>query len=733
VVGSPGPAPHIRTNLDERPADAAREIACHFIEVVMKKLFLIVLGLVVVVIGAALVIPFVVPTETYKQQITAQVERMTGRQLTIAGPLEFSILPSLSLTADNLQFANLPGAAEADMASLKELQVKLKLWPLLHGAVEVDRFILVQPEVHLEVDQQGRPNWQFGAVAPSAKPPAEAGGGGGGGGGAPGVPISEIKLGDIRVVDGTLTYSDASSGKSEKIEQINLSINLPDLQSRLAANGSLAYKGQTVKLDLGVEQPLHLIQGGSSPVTLTTDSDLLDVGFDGTLANGAAPTVEGSVKLDVASIRKLAVWLAQPIELPGEGLRTLAVTGQLKASPKQIGLTDVSIALDDIKAKGQLAADLSGALPNLTGRLDVGALDLNPYLPPETPGHGTQTPAGKGGWSDEPIALPPIGGANVAFDLTVASLTYRKFQLGQTALGLNLKNNTLTAELRELAAYGGQGKGSVQIALEGGAPVLREQLTLKGIQALPLLKAAADFDRLEGTLDAEIKTETSGKSQLALVQNLNGDGSLTLSDGAIVGVNIAAMVRNLATAFANPATAGEARKTDFAELGGTFTIRKGILKNDDMHLQAPVLRVTGRGEVDLPERTVNYRIEPEAAPTLEGQGSTQQVAGLMVPVIIEGPWDDLKYRPDLSGIVESALKDPEAFKKQIEQMGDQGKALKDALKNMEKKGGSDAAVNALSEALGGGQKNPPAGGGGSQGAAKPEEQVQKLLKGLFGN
>ncbi len=696
----------------------------------MKKLFLIVLGLVVVVIGAALVIPFVVPTETYKQQITAQVERLTGRQLTIAGPLEFSILPSLSLTADNLQFANLPGAAEPDMASLKELQVKLKLWPLLRGAVEVDRFVLVHPVIHLEVDQQGRPNWQFGTAAPGAKPPAEAGGGGGG---APGVPISEIKLGDIRVVNGTIAYSDATSGKSEEIEQIDLSINLPDLQSRLVANGSLAYKGQTVKLDLGVEQPLHLIQGGSSPVKLTTDSDLLDVGFDGTLANGAAPTVEGSVKLDVASIRKLAAWLAKPIELPGEGLRTLAVSGQLKASPKQIGLTNVSIALDDIEAKGQLAADLSGALPNVTGRLDVGALDLNPYLPPETPGPGTQTQAGKGGWSDEPIALPPIGGANVAFDLTVASLTYRKFQLGHTALGLNLKNSTLTAELKELAAYGGQGKGSVQIALEGGAPVLREQLTLKGIQALPLLKAAADFDRLEGTVNAEIKTETRGKSQLALVQNLNGDGSLTISDGAIVGINIAAMVRNLATAFANPATAGEARKTDFAELGGTFTIRKGILNNDDMHLQAPVLRVTGRGQVDLPERTVNYRIEPEAAPTLEGQGSTQQVAGVMVPVIVEGPWNDLKYRPDLSGIVESALKDPEAFKKQLEQMGDQGKALKDALKNAEKKGGRDAAVDALTEALGGGQKNAPAGQGGAQGAAKPEEQMQKLLKGLFGN
>ena len=59
------------------------------------------------------------------------------------------------------------------------------------------------------------------------------------------------------------------------------------------------------------------------------------------------------------------------------------------------------------------------------------------------------------------------------------------------------------------------------------------------------------------------------------------------------------MVRNAASAFLDPA-AGEQRKTDFAELAGTFAIRDGILTNDDMSLQAPALRVDGRGRVDLP-------------------------------------------------------------------------------------------------------------------------------------
>jgi AsmA protein len=698
----------------------------------MKKLVLIVLGLVVVLIGAALAIPFLVPTETYKQQLEAQVERATGRALTIEGPLEFSILPQLALAAENVRFANLPGAAEAEMARLAELQVQLKLWPLLRGAVEVDRFVLVKPVIHLEVDAQGRPNWQLGGEEPAAEPAGEDGG--------PSVPVTELRLGDIRIVDGTLTYADAASGTTERIERINLSVSLPDLQSRLGAEGSLAYKGQTINIEAAVEQPLQLAQGGSSPVALGTDSELLDLEFEGTVAGGPAPTAQGAVALAVASIRQLAAWLAEPIAFEGEGLRELRIAGQLEASPQEVAFSGATIALDDIEATGELRANLAGALPKVTGRLDVGALDLNPYLPARAPkaepgaerGTGAGQGAGEargaeGGWSDEPIALPAIGGAEVDFELTVASLIYQKLELGRTVLGLALRDNQLTAELKEFAAYGGRGSGSLRVALQNGTPVIRERFSFEGLQALPFLRAAADFDRIEGTVRAEIESETRGATERQLVENLNGSGNVAFTDGAIVGINIAAMVRNAAGAFLNP-EAGETRKTDFAEMGGSFTVADGVLRNDDMRLQAPTLRVDGSGRVNLPERTIDYRLEPKLATTLKGQGGEREVAGLLVPVIVKGPWDDPSIAPDLSAVARQALENPEALKEQIEQLGDQGKAIKDALKG--KKGGQDALLEGLGQALGG-QKKPAEEGGA--GGAKPEEPVEKLLKGLFGN
>ena len=89
-----------------------------------------------------------------------------------------------------------------------------------------------------------------------------------------------------------------------------------------------------------------------------------------------------------------------------------------------------------------MVADLSGAVPKVDGHLDLGAVDLDPYLPPPAedagPGDQAGAEASASGWSDEPIAVPPIGGANVDFALSLESLTMREIEIGRTALELKV-------------------------------------------------------------------------------------------------------------------------------------------------------------------------------------------------------------------------------------------------------------------------------------------------------
>src|SRR5690348_9412510 len=139
----------------------------------MKKVLLGLAILIVVIIAVAVAAPFFIPTGLYKDELIAQVKSATGRDLRMDGPVHVSVLPRIALEAEKVTLSNVPGAPEKNMAELGKLQVQLQLLPLLSGEVAVDRFVLVAPVIHLEIDKSGRPNWRF-ETAGAAPPPTTA-------------------------------------------------------------------------------------------------------------------------------------------------------------------------------------------------------------------------------------------------------------------------------------------------------------------------------------------------------------------------------------------------------------------------------------------------------------------------------------------------------------------------------------------------------------------------------
>ncbi len=76
----------------------------------MRKLLVGLGVLVVLLVAAAVIIPFAVPVEVYSARVAALVKQATGRELKIAGPVRFSVLPVLALEANDVSVANMPGA-----------------------------------------------------------------------------------------------------------------------------------------------------------------------------------------------------------------------------------------------------------------------------------------------------------------------------------------------------------------------------------------------------------------------------------------------------------------------------------------------------------------------------------------------------------------------------------------------------------------------------------------------
>ena len=71
----------------------------------MKKLLIGFAVVIVLIVAAAIAIPFLVPLETYKEEIAARVRDATGRELTIKGDIKFSLLPRIELEVDDVEIA----------------------------------------------------------------------------------------------------------------------------------------------------------------------------------------------------------------------------------------------------------------------------------------------------------------------------------------------------------------------------------------------------------------------------------------------------------------------------------------------------------------------------------------------------------------------------------------------------------------------------------------------------
>ena len=705
----------------------------------MRK-FLIGLGVVVVLlVVAAFVVPMVIPTETYKKEIAEAVKDATGRDLVIKGDVKVSILPTLGATVKDVSFANAPGGKAKHMATFKELVVEVKLFPLISGNVEVDRFVLVEPVINLEVDKSGRGNWAFtppsqasgkgsgaGAPKPDAKAAPRSGSGEGGG-------ASGLRLGDVRLVKGTVTYTDLKTGVTHRIDNANLAISFPSLASPISVDGDLVWNKEKIAIKARVDKPQAVTTGGSTPARLSIQSNPVKLAFAGSVKGGKAGSVGGTLDLDIPSVRSVFAWIGSPMP-PGGGFGPFKIKGGLAANAARVGLTKATIVFDEITAKGDIGIAMGKGAPTIVGNLDVGKLDLNPYVGGGKSAGGGQSggakagggaPAGGGkaassGWSREKIDTTPLRMINADLTLSAASILYQKIKVGQSKLKVALRGGRLQADLQQLTLYGGKGTG--QIVLDGrkGGVAISQNFTLSGLNIRPFLTDVGGYSGLSGTGATKIRITGRGASQYDIVKSLNGGGSFNLRNGAIKGVSFIGLVCSF-----NPAQLlkgqGQDKETKFSEFNGIYVIRNGVLtvaKYEDMRLKSPLLRLSAKGSSPLPPRTLDFRIEPKIVGSCKGQGSTFTKAGVAIPLFVKGTWDNPKFEIDTAALTKIG---PDAIKKGAEALKEGPKGIKKSIEGL--LGGAKKGDGAKTE----GDKT----GEGKESPAKTlEGGAKKLLKGL---
>lgn len=643
----------------------------------MSRFLSFLFVLVLLVVGVLFAAPSFIPVESYKPQITTLVKEQTGRELTIDGDISLSFLPRLAVSVNDVTFQNASWASTPHMAKMEQLEIVLKIFPLIRGEVALDRFIMRRPEIDLAVNRQGVGNWVFDVPAQSAPAPAadtapteDAGGF---------TPqVTDIQLGEISLIDGSVKYSNLATSETYEASDINLDVSLPSLDAPLGLDGSVVWNGDTVELSLDVAKPRAFSIGEASDLSLKITAPKVAASFTGNGKMSPVLTINGPTSLNIPSVRDLAAWAGQPMA-EGDGFGALELNGTVAVVGDKYSFTDATLAFDGMNGTGDLTVDAGRSRPKLTGVLALDRLDANAYLADGTSGDETAPSsdesggggsggAAASGWSDTPIDLSGLKAIDADLDLSVGEILFQDLTIGKSALDVAMNGGKLTAKLTELALYEGAGVGQLVLDGSGNTPSVGANFNLTGLSAYPFLKDAAAFERIEGLGAFNVNFTTRGKSQKAMMSALNGSGAVTFTDGAIRGINIAQLSRNVFAAATSGWESGGAQSTDFSELGGTFTITNGVLTNNDLKMLSPLVRITGKGTVSMPPQTLNYRVEPKLAATLEGQGGTGDVKGIEVPIVISGPWSNPSFTPDLAAIISN----PDGIKGVIDSVKEDG-------------------------------------------------------------
>jgi AsmA protein len=283
----------------------------------------------------------------------------------------------------------------------------------------------------------------------------------------------------------------------------------------------------------------------------------------------------------------------------------------------------------------------------------------------------SKTPDGASGqpWSNAPIDVSGLNYVDAQIRISANEAVIGDARFSPLALDAKLAGGVLKAGTANLGAYGGQVSGEVILDATSGAPSFAMHSDLVGVRALPLLQGLAEFDRIDGKLQAKLALRSAGASQRALMANMQGTAFVNFQDGAIRGINVAQMIRSLTSGtlsgWQGSQNNSQEQSTDMSQLSASFRIDKGQAVTTDLNLVGPLVRVTGTGTIALDTKMMGFRVEPKLVMTTEGQGRTSEPVGFGIPVMITGSWSQPRIYPDMAGMLDN----PDAAYAKLREMG----------------------------------------------------------------
>jgi AsmA protein len=392
----------------------------------MRIALKLIFAIILIIVAGLVVLPFIVDPNDYKDEISTQVEKMTGRNLTLQGDIGLSVFPWIALELGPLSLSNAEGFKADSFAKVDAAEIRIKLMPLLKKQLEMDTIVLDGLVLNLETNKDGKTNWddltQADEVIKEDKKPSEE---------KAGPALAAVSIAGVKLSNANILWSDASKGESFQLRNLNLDTDplvpgeptaletafdlisaKPEAKAHVTLSSKVMVDMENQQYALSDLAFTTLAEGKTLPFTqadialnadvqadlskqLVTISDLVLTAKTNNDKQSIDATLSGQVNSNLATQQtviedlKLNADIADPA-LPGEKAK-LELTSKVTADMKQETVTLSALALQlqelmleaDIKASNILSDKLgfAGSVNIKPFSLRKLAKDMNIELP----------------------------------------------------------------------------------------------------------------------------------------------------------------------------------------------------------------------------------------------------------------------------------------------------------------------------------------------------------------
>jgi len=539
--------------------------------------------------------------------------RGIGRSVTFTG----HVYPLLSwppaLHVSGLAIANAEGGRDTDMVRIGTLEIAMGPKALLHGKFHIRRLALVDSEIHLERDANGKANWSFSSAPSSGSQPPS--------------------LGLLYFENSTLSYLDVAQGTD-----ITLKGTTEGDQFSVTGGGKHLGKPFALKGQMTASCFSQHVDYCPLDVTMT-------VGHTSLHAQGKLdiikPPDSADFQVDIKGADAAELFPLFGIALPPTAPYHLA--GHLTYADGKWRFDDFKGKMGESDLKGNALWDTSVNPPKLTATVLSQKLrfaDLGPLigLTPTTPlsdeqkNRAAQRQASPYIIPDLPLDISKLSSMNADVEFTGKQVISDKLPLDDFYLKLSLDNLLMKLTPVRFGSAGGTISTDMtidarQTPVKDHADISFNHLALGGL----LHGAGSSLGNIEpatGDIGGTLTLSGEGKSLHEMLSHADGAAGLGMEGGSVSNLLIKLLSLDIARSLGFLLTGD--KPLAIRCVAATFDVKQGVMNTDSFVVDTADTNIQASGAVNLHNEALALRIIPSPkSPTLLSLRSPIDIGGTL--------------------------------------------------------------------------------------------------------